>query len=381
MSQWVGIGRAVLVVPMLSLAAAYAQAPAAGPPAAPALAASAAAPVSAAMTVAAQWVAVPAVRGRLHAADIGLVINSADPYSEAVGEYYIERRGLRPDQVLRIELPLKPVLSAAEFEPLSSAIAAHFGKHTQALALAWTQPYAVACNSITGALALGFDAGLCQRSCAPSLPSRYANSASTRPWADFDMRLSMLIAARDVPAAKALIDRGVAADGALGLRGAPPVHAYFLTTQDAARNVRARLYPPSGTLAKAGVDVHVEPVDDFIEPGPVLLVQTGSARVAFLHLLPWAPGGLGDHLTSFGGRLAGPSGQTSALEWIESGATASHGTVSEPCNHLQKFPHPQWLLLHYQQGSTAIEAYWKSVLWPQQALFIGEPLAAPFARR
>ena len=79
--------------------------------------------------------------------------------------------------------------------------------------------------------------------------------------------------------------------------------------------------------------------------------------------------------------LGGEAGQSTVLDWIASGATASHGTVSEPCNHLQKFPHPQWLLLHYLQGSSAIEAYWKSVLWPQQSLFVGEPLAAPFARR
>ena len=70
-----------------------------------------------------------------------------------------------------------------------------------------------------------------------------------------------------------------------------------------------------------------------------------------------------------------------ATDWIASGATASYGTVSEPCSHLQKFPHPQVLLLHYLQGSSVIEAYWKSVAWPQQGVFIGEPLAAPFARR
>ena len=46
---------------------------------------------------------------------------------------------------------------------------------------------------------------------------------------------------------------------------------------------------------------------------------------------------------------------------------------------LQKFPHPQLLLWHYLQGETAIEAYWKSVRWPDQSLFVGEPLAAPFA--
>ena len=58
-----------------------------------------------------------------------------------------------------------------------------------------------------------------------------------------------------------------------------------------------------------------------------------------------------------------------------------YGTVSEPCSHAQKFPHPQVLLLDYAQGSSAIEAYWKSVAWPLQGVFVGEPLAAPFARR
>ena len=36
-------------------------------------------------------------------------------------------------------------------------------------------------------------------------------------------------------------------------------------------------------------------------------------------------------------------------------------------------------MAHYLQGETLIEAYWKSVLMPGQGLFIGEPLARPFA--
>jgi hypothetical protein len=39
--------------------------------------------------------------------------------------------------------------------------------------------------------------------------------------------------------------------------------------------------------------------------------------------------------------------QMSSLRWLEAGATASYGTVSEPCNHWQKFPHPSVLLRHY----------------------------------
>ena len=69
----------------------------------------------------------------------------------------------------------------------------------------------------------------------------------------------------------------------------------------------------------------------------------------------------------------------SSLRWLEAGATASYGTVTEPCNHRQKFPIPAVAIFHYAMGATAIEAYWKSVAWPGEGVFIGEPLARPFA--
>jgi uncharacterized protein (TIGR03790 family) len=348
-------------------------------PAAPTSAASARASPAPALP-APSWIAVPRVAGRLHSADIGLVINTADPYSVQVGEHYIEARKLAPGQVLRLELPARPTLTREEFERLRAAIGEHFGRATQALALAWAAPYAVECNSITGALALGFDGELCKHGCAASRPSGYFNSPSVRPSSDVGWRPSMLLAAASAEQALALIDRGVAADGTLALRGRPPVSALMLTTTDAARRVRMALYPPAGLLRGAGVDVRVQPADELAEAKRVLLALTGSVRVALTPAPDWVAGGLGDHLTSVGGNLQGQHTQSTALDWIASGATASHGTVSEPCNHLQKFPHPQVLLLHYLQGSTAIEAYWKSVAWPQQSLFIGEPLAAPFAR-
>lgn len=330
---------------------------------------------------ASRWLSVPRAVGHLKAADIGLVINTADPYSEAVGEYYVERRGLRPRQVLRVTLPVRASLSAEEFEQFKRAVDAHFGAKVQALALAWTMPYAVECNSITGALALGFDAQLCSQTCARSNLSRYFNAATSRPYSELGLRPSMLLASRSVAQAKALIDRGVAADHRLGLRGAPPVNACFASTSDAARNVRARMFPPPGLVQRWGVEVKVEQGDAPRDLKRVLLYQTGLARVEGLQAIGWVDGALADHLTSFGGQLDRENGQMTALAWLDAGATASYGTVSEPCNHPQKFPHPQLLLLHYLQGATALEAYWKSVAWPQQGVFVGEPLAAPFARR
>jgi len=365
-----GVGL-VVALPVLALIQATPAAAASGAPASDARpAASAPRPVK-----------VPLIGGRLTAKDIGLVINTADPYSVEVGEFYARARRLAPRQVLRIQMPVKPVLSPQELEPLKAAIEARFGAKTQALALAWTQPYAVGCNSITAAITLGFDADLCAQTCAPSRLSPYFNARTSRPHAQLRLRPSMLLAAPDAAAAKRLIERGVKADRSLGLRGAPPVHAYFAVTADRARNVRAPLYPPPGTLRGSGIVVHVDKAQAIENATRVMLYQTGATRVDKLETVQWVPGALADHLTSFGGQLDGKNGQMNVLQWIASGATASYGTVSEPCSHQQKFPHPQVLLLHYAQGSTAIEAYWKSVAWPQQGVFVGEPLAAPFARR
>ncbi len=343
---------------------------------------SASAPASGATTASsARWMPVPRVHGRITSHALGLVINSADPYSVQVGEFYIQARGLAPEQVLRIDLPVKPTLTPEEFKVLAGAVDRRFGAPIQAVAMAWTQPYAVNCNSITGALTLGYDGALCDHTCAAPTASPYFNAATAFPHTDLHLRPSMLLAASDVATAKAMIRRGVAADGSLGLRGAPPSNAYFVATADAARSTRSRYFPPPGLLRRFGVDVHVLKTQAIENAQRVLLYQTGLARVDRLDSLRWVPGALADHLTSFGGQLTGGGGQMSILEWIDSGATASYGTVSEPCAHPQKFPHPQVLLLNYLQGASAIEAYWKSVAWPQQGVFIGEPLAAPFAPR
>ena len=69
--------------------------------------------------------------------------------------------------------------------------------------------------------------------------------------------------------------------------------------------------------------------------------------------------------------------------WPKQGSRCSRSDVSntdcEP-NGFYLVPNPTVLLKHYVQGSTAIEAYWKSVAWPAQGLFIGEPLAAPYRK-
>ncbi|WP_294637664.1 TIGR03790 family protein [uncultured Aquabacterium sp.] len=331
-------------------------------------------------TPARQWFKAPRVYGRLTNQELGLVINTDDPYSVQVGEYYARARKIPEEQILRVRLPVKGELSVAEFEAFRQQIDEFFGERIQALALAWRLPYAVGCNSLPGALALGYDAKLCSNTCAPTRPSIYFGSATTRPYTDYRMRLSMLLASRDVAGAKALIDRGVKADNTLGLKGAPLANVHFVTTSDAIRSQRQLLFPPAGKLPQVGLEVFLDRTEALRYHERVLVYLTGRTQVDWLDTVSFLPGALGDHLTSFGGVLDKPHGQMTVLSWIDAGVTASYGTTSEPCAHLQKFPNPQGLVLFYAQGATAIEAYWKSVAWPQQGLFVGEPLAAPFAR-
>ena len=159
--------------------------------ASPARAEGGALPVTAAPDAAPRHVAnavAPRINELLTARELGLVINTNDPYSVAVGEFYREARQLTQAQVLRVELPRRAELTPDEFEALQARIKAFFGPDIQALALAWVEPFAVSCNSITGALALGYDSALCWKSCAPSRPSRYFNSPSARPYTDLQMR-------------------------------------------------------------------------------------------------------------------------------------------------------------------------------------------------
>lgn len=327
-----------------------------------------------------KWAPLLKVNGRLLPKDLGLVINVDDPYSVKVGEYYAKVRGILPGNILKLSLPLKGVLTRDEFDGLARQVDAFYGDRVQGLALAWKWPFAVDCNSITGALTLGFDPQLCKQTCGPSKQSRYFGSYSTRPYQDAGLRLSMLLAARDADQAIAMIDLGVKSDRTLGLRGAPPVNVHFVTTSDAVRSRRQVLYPPQGPVPALGLDVHLDQTDALRGVDKVLMYITGRERIDGLGSVSFVPGALADHLTSYGGILDASHGQMTVLSWIEAGATASYGTTSEPCAHLQKFPHPQALLLFYAGGATALEAYWKSVQWPQQGLFVGEPLAAPFGR-
>lgn len=315
---------------------------------------------------------------QLTAADVAVIYNVNDPRSEAIARYYMQARHVPQDNLIGLEIPRKfgEVLKLEEFEFLKRQIDAKL-KAQQVLLLVWRAPFAVQCNSITSALTLGVDMNQCANLCGQGRPSPYFNSNSLRPLAYHQLRLSMLLPLNDVTAAKDLIDRGVLSEFALN-----DAAGYFLKTKDVSRSrPREAFFPPFGMTVKSKkLRFHTLELDELEGRPDVMFYFTGRVRVEKLATNTYLPGAVADHLTSTGGILRDQHTQMPASRWLEAGATGSYGTVSEPCNYWEKFPNPQVLMAHYLAGETLIEAYWKSVKWPTQGLFVGEPLAKPYAR-
>jgi uncharacterized protein (TIGR03790 family) len=301
---------------------------------------------------------------------------AADPDSRVLAGYYATRRGIPRSHVFAVDVDTdEAVMSARHFATLRRELDSRLGDDIQAFALAWTRPYRVDCMSVTSAFALGFDDRYCARGCRATAASPYFASPSAKPYRDHRVRPAMLLAASTPAAARALVDRGIAADGS-----APPGSAYFVLTKDRARNTRAPRFHLAAELFGRWQRSEIVRADALRDRDDVMFYFIGAKRVAGLDRLRFRPGAVADHLTSAGGVLDGDK-QMNVLEWIDAGATGSYGTVVEPCNYPQKFPDPPLLLGRYLNGDTLVEAYWKSVQWPGQGLFVGEPLARPFAPR
>lgn len=308
----------------------------------------------------------------LSADRLGVIYAKNDASSVRVAKYYAARRGVPASNVVGLELPARAVIGRNEIKQLRDAALESLPSRVQSLLLIWSRPYAVECMSITTAFAAGYQAGFCEPGCGrttknPLFDTRGWLPADTTGWLP-----AMLLPSQDEALARAVIDRGIAADGSH-----PAGSAYLVRTPDAARNVRAAEY--GDVRIRVGNRLRLielaSPVHQTLSD--VMAYFTGASQVDELRQIGFRPGAAADHLTSTAGALESTH-QMSALDWLRQGATATYGSVSEPCNLREKFPSPAVFLDHYTRGDTLLEAYWKSVAMPGQGLFLGEPLARPF---
>jgi uncharacterized protein (TIGR03790 family) len=304
--------------------------------------------------------------------ELGVIYNRDDKSSARIAEYYALRRHIPVGNLIGLAVPDRANISRDELMGLRTAMLRELPSSVQSLLLVWSRPYAVECMSVTTAFAAGYQPGFCEPGCGHTTLSPLYDTTGWLPADTVGWLPAMLLPSADEALARAVIERGIQADGSQ-----PSGTVYLVRTQDAARNVRATGFADIEALLAGKVRI-VELTTPVREPlNDIVGYFTGVARVEELSKLRFRPGAAADHLTSTGGALES-SHQMTALEWLRQGATASYGSVSEPCNHLGKFPSPMVLLDHYLRGDTLLEAYWKSVAMPGQGLIVGEPLARPY---
>lgn len=338
---------------------------------------------------------------RLWAGGSGLnvivVVNQYSTNSVQLGNDYCEQRGVPPQNVLRLTNWMGGSVnwSPADFQsdlvnPLLAMVAGRgLTNQAQFVLLSMDIPYRVTDgsneNSTTAALFYGFKtngaavAGLASCSLPDDTSNSYAyselpfseaapNTAATNAF------LAMMLTDVSLAGAENTLLRGVAAD-----ESQPTQAVYLLKTTDEARSARFVEFDNAifeeQVIGNETLDRLSTESMDFTN---LFGLQAGLATYS-LNTNTFVPGALGDTLTSFAGYILDATSQTTALAFLEAGAAGSYGTIVEPCSYTQKFPDP--VDYFYQaRGFSLAEAYYQSVLNPFQGLFVGEPLAAPFAR-
>lgn len=329
--------------------------------------------------------------------NVVVVVNQSSTNSVQLGNDYCELRGVPPQNLLRITWTGGAVAwSRTDFEtylrqPLLEMLASSgLSNQVQYVVLCMDIPYRVedgtSANSTTSTLFYGFKTNSVPPPGAPvtcSLPDYSSNSyafsemplgSATPNTADTNSFLTFLLTDDTLAGAEAILRRALASDSSF-----PTQTVYLEKTSDAARNVR--FFSFDNAVFDSRIHGHFDLVrieSDSTSFTNILGLQTGFAALG-LPADAFVPGSIGDSLTSFGGDLFENTGQTPLLAFLNAGAAGSYGTVTEPCNYLQKFPDP--LTYFYQRrGFSLAEAYYQSLLNPYEGVFVGEPLCAPFAQ-
>jgi uncharacterized protein (TIGR03790 family) len=344
-----------------------------------------------------------AIAPRTKAGESGLnvvvVVNQSSSNSVQLGNDYCERRGVPPQNLFRMTGWTNGAISwqQGDFEnyllnPLLAMIySSGLTNQAEIVLLSMDIPYRVingdSENGTTSALFYGFKTNTTPSMGLPdtcSLPDQATNSYSYSelPFAlaepetaSTNAFLAVMLTDTSLAEAETTLDRGVASDGTF-----PEETVFLEKTTDYDRNVRFVLFDNAIQECRARSDNAVMRTNsNSTDVTNALGLDTGLAGFS-LPADAFVPGGVGDSLTSYGGFIFEDLGQTPLLAFLESGASASYGTVVEPCNYTYKFPDPM-VYFYQDRGFCLAEAYYQSLADPYEGLMVGEPLSAPFARR
>ena len=314
-----------------------------------------------------------------------VILNQASSNSCELANYFCERRGVPPDNVLRINWSGTNITwGSSDFQtnlltPLLNLLASQqLTNQIDYVVLSMDIPFQTVngvdgtVNSTTSALFYGVKSG------TDTTTNGYAASEAV-----FDQAkpanapgyafLTTMITADSLAQAEQLVDQGVASDGTF-----PQQPVILAKSSDTARNIRFTAFDNAiFNVNIRGVSSILATNTDSLWGGTNFLgYETGLANFT-VPAGAFVPGSIADSLTSYGGLIFGPNSQTSLLAMIYAGASGSYGTVTEPGTDTQKFPDPQ-VYFYQARGFSLAECYYQSLNVPFMGLMVAEPLAAPF---
>ena len=311
-----------------------------------------------------------------------VVINRSSSNSCELGNYFCERRQVPPDNVLFLDWTGGNISwSSGDFQtnlvtPLLAALTARqLSSQIDYLVLSMDIPFqtinGTAVNSTTSALFYGLKNGadLLNSYCGSEAVFRQAPPTGA-PGYSF---LTCMITSDSLANAKNLVDQGVASDATF-----PPQAVVLAKSSDPMRSIRYTAFDDALFNTRLRGNYLIVRTNSDATSGQTSLLgyETGLSNFG-VSPGTFVPGAMADSLTSYGGIIFGPNGQTTLLAFINAGASGSYGTVTEPTADARKFPDPQ-VYFYQARGFSLAECYYQSICMPYQGLIVGEPLAAPF---
>ena len=324
----------------------------------------------------------PPAGSGIAAADVLVVVNTADPTSTAMASAYTAAWGIPAANIVSVNLGAADDLTTAA--TLTAARTTINSRGKQYTVLAFSKPSRYGSQSITSAVTFG------ARNVSSLTASAIYNYTGTKPRTDKGVAPSFLLV--DAKYIRASVTK----NGATG-------NSYMILAKDQAGTPRG-----SARAGQTATGLNVWDYRNVAGMGegnngcnqlsmtcwitgripslPILAYYGSMNSLGTAAGVTWRPGFYGDHVTSFGGFLPGNAttstnskGQT-ALTWhLDRGASMSVGSVSEPWQGsngslAQQFVnaalfHPQFLA-----GTPVGIAAWSAVQSPDRMLFAGDPL-------
>jgi len=323
-----------------------------------------------------------------------VVINKRSTAGDSVGRYYMKRRGIAPNHLVLVDVPVADEITAGEYEsriesPIRAAIES-LTVRIDFIVLTTGTPIRIggrAGNSVDAMLSgmnlnippmVGFDSVWLSKYRSPYFASRERFSSDR-----FSMYLVTRLDCGMLSDCIALVDRSIVAQPVRGpfFLDATPLRV----GKDSYSIMNRSLYGAAARLQSLGLQPLLDSASRFVAPAePVMgYASWGSNDARFdssaYHAVRFLPGALAETFVSTSARTFGPTagGQSRIVDLIAQGVTGVKGYVSEP--YTFALANPEILFDRYVHGFTLAESFYaasRMVFWKD--IIIGDPLCAPY---